>query len=441
MISIYYFVKSSRQTLMARVRYAGKPITDISTGIKIGAKKFDFKAMRFHPSEIEANKAMNNFEATIYERFNITVKTYGENPPSDLVIQALKTKSKDKIRLSDVTLEWMVGEYRSRLLKGLIFNQKTGRPLAPASIKTLVETCDLFMRFIGDGHNFNFSKYNLSTAAVLGKPLVQNHYTTFVNEFKTWIINRGVSDYTVFKTVYKLKQMIRYMLEAEGIEFGDLLKDLKFKKVNKDVEVLTPEQIRFFIDNYQMIREDCQTKEQVNTLDYIVIGLLIGARRSDMNNWDRHNLYLSEDSINMLKFKPQKTASSSGVTVDVPVPDMAMRIFENNIMRHGGKLMPPLSSSINKRVKAIAKRYPIFHGEVQIFRKGRYIKTKLYDTLHIHMMRSSSTSDKLMSMPEAVVKEWTGHTHDSEAFARYVKVSQRAKVDFAKEYFRKLKAS
>jgi hypothetical protein len=440
-ITINYFRK--RDKLMFRVRYNKQQLTDLATGISIGAKKFDFRSGRFQAGESDLNREVATLETRIHERFAQVRQLYGDNPPAEAIIQTIKNKErKSDERQVQMTVSYMTYEYQRRLAANMIFNVKTGRPLAPATSKMLYETCEFVKRFLNTGPDLDISRYNLATAVVLGRAKVAAEINNWISELKAFIVSTGASDQTAYKRVYQIKQMIYYFAAQEGIDLGGLLKDLRYKKTKKEVETISHEQIRFFIDNYDKIREDCVTKEQVNTVDYIVVGLLIGARRGDMNSWTRDNLYESSgNGITMLKFRPQKTANSSGVVVDVPVPELALKIFNRNILKHGGLLMPPLSQSINKRIKTIASRYEIFREEVQVFKKGKYVKMRLCDALHIHQMRASSTSDKLLSMPEALVREWTGHTHDSEAFARYVRVSNLAKQEFAKKYFAELKAS
>jgi hypothetical protein len=355
--------------------------------------------------------------------------------PRDVLIFAVKTK-RERVEKREVklTLSSMIGEYEYRLQHSLIFNSKTGRRLASASVTTLLETCRLFRKYLeSDGVNMDFDKYNIESMGYYGKSQVHSVYEKFTGTFKSFLIDRGLSEYTIFKTVYKMKQMIRYFCEKESVELGSLLNDLKFQKVQREVEVISEEQINFILSNYHRMVRDCLTEEQKNTVDYMVIGILMAARRSDMDNWDKANLY-ENGGATYLKFKPQKTTNSSGVIVDVPVPPMALSIFKANLKKHS-KLMPPLSQSINKRLKAITRRYDIFHNEVQIYRKGRYVKVRQCDAIHIHQLRASGTSHRLMQkMPEAAVRDMTGHTHDSEAFARYIKVSREAKAKFADEY-------
>jgi hypothetical protein len=439
MISIKYFVKPSRNTLMARIRSNGQQLTDISTGIKLGTSNFDYDAGRFPSSEHVANKKLLDFETLMHERTASVLTTYGDNPPADVLIQSLKNKDHKprQIHAGNITLSWMVAEYKRRHEEGLVFNAKSGKKLAKATIDTMVvTTCGLFQKYIDAGNDMDFTKYNLATIPAVGKNIVHGQYEQMINSYKAFLIDRKLSEYTVFKMVYKLKQMIVYFCEKESIEISSLLKGLKYSKPNREVEVINPEQIRWIINNYAKMQEDCTTPRQREAVDYLLIGILLNARRGDMNNWKAANLYEKDGQI-WLKFKPQKTMNSSGVVVDIPVPELAMLIFQKNITRHG-KLLPTLSASLNKRLKEIASRYDMFKNEVQIYRKGEYIKVPAWKSIHIHQMRSSGASDKLLTMPEAMVRDWGGWTHDSDAFKRYVNVAKEAKKDFADTYFKGL---
>ena len=427
---IRYFRKPNRNTLMARIKLDGNHLTDMSTKIKFGSARFESNKF----NDYRKNKELTDFEIGVYERYENAVKA---GLSGNALIEVIKGES-GIAQSSDDTLlfSYMIKDYRAKAERGELFNNKTGKKLSKESCQSGVTVCNVIMNdFVMKGNDFDFRKYNIVTSKALGEGLISRKYNDFIQSFKSMLIDKGSSDAYSHKMIFKVKHIINMYCDVEGIPLGNLLNGLKYKSPTKDVEVLNPEQVKFIITQYDRMVNEHPELEEVAM--YMYVGVVMLGRVGDMKSWEVGNLYELGDRT-WIKYIPNKTKNSSGRTVDIPVPERVVKIFIKNKDRYNGKLMPQGIKNFYEKLKKLASYYEIFHNEVQVMRKGKFVKMRQCDAIHIHQMRGSGVSDKLMHMPEALVKEFTGHTHDSSAFAKYVKVANESKARYMDEYMSRL---
>jgi integrase len=271
--------------------------------------------------------------------------------------------------------------YKEELQDGLIMNAKTGRPLSPYTVRTRLYDISTLL-----GLDISGDLSDSKTAACI----------------KRCLIEEGKDDSTISKLITTVKIAARHY----DTRFSN--PSLKYATVEKSVECLSRGQVDFIISNRAKIRNDQPTQAKKETVDYMIIGLIFGARLSDMLSWTMDNLQKREDGI-WLVYKTQKTGSP----IELPVPEMAMSTFN----RQDHFLMPRTNSRLNERIRNIMFGYP-------------ELRPMAYAG-HIHMFRSSCATYLLsVGAPEHYVKSVTGHTQDSRSFRRYVKVHKELKAEW-----------
>lgn len=336
-------------------------------------------------------------------------------------------------------LSQIITTYRQMSEQRMIFNKKTGVRLSDASLKTNIQFTVLIEGYIKKHADFDFKKYNVSTISKVGEGAVNKAYDRLSSSLKNYFESMNQDGFsTIPKNLARFKTMVTYVCEMEGINVGNLLKNVKATTIEKPVITMSAEQVEFIIKNYDQVREGCLTMLERYALQYWYVALVLNPRRSDMEAWQSGNLFQVEGAT-WIKYRPQKTKNSSSIEIECPVPAKVQEIFADNLQRFK-KLMPKIDmTNINRMIKDIARRYEIFQNEIQVYKKGEYKTVKMCDYVHIHMARSSGMSHKLMSgWGESFVKELSGHTHDSKAFKRYVKIGIDAKARVANSYFNQL---
>lgn len=398
---------------MARIWVDGKP-KDRSTGIDITGEEFDFKARRFKmrsSRSISHNSTLADLEQDIYK----TILSGG----------AIRKEKATRGDQGDLTLSRLLDMYEQRLDSNQILNRKTGRQLAQDTRDLLKFDIKYLRRYLKNGIDFNFSENNITN------PKSPQNFSDFTTSLKAYL--SGLENNTIEAYLNRYKKIIRHICKLKGIELGSLLDDMKVNHIEKDVVILDQDQVDFVINNYQMMVKDCQTPLERKVMQYWRAGIILNARRKDMTLWNESNLYF-KDNATWIKYIPHKSKGSSGKWVDVPVYDPRLvEIFRENIRKYKGKLLPPCKSFNPSQVmKRIARRYEIFRREIHIEKGGEIQKVMMCDYIKLHQMRASGASDKIMKgVPENVVKSFTGHTVDSKSWARYIKVLNSAKQEYA----------
>jgi integrase len=412
----------------------------VGLGIKVkDMSDYDSKSRRFKSSRI-VNKKLNYFEAEKQSELESLQKVFGNNVPLDVLEKKFSKPRKQAVTQPDktvkLTLMYIAERFESDSVNGAVYNKRTGSTLSPATIATNTQTSRMVLAFIRKYGDFDFSMYNVGTISLLGESVVRSAYATLSGNLKTFLKDAGYDETsTLPMNLSRVKGMVSHYCSLHGINIAGLLDDLKSRKMEKDVITLSNEQVDFVLRNFDGMCKNC-TPSQYQALQYWYVALILNPRVADMNKWGQNNI-IERDGSYWLRYFPNKTKSSA---IEVPLPAKVMEIFSVNIQRYG-KLLPPVDHNLNRILKSIAAKYDVFQNEVHILKNGVIEKVKMCDHIHIHMMRSSGISHKLMNgWNESMVKETSGHTHDSRAFKRYVKIHSDAKMRVAEEYYRSIGA-
>lgn len=452
-LSFYYFLPSGRKTIMARLWYNGNPI-DISTGVKCPLEFVNQKAKgRSHEAQ-QINADIITWESNTRKKISEIKASIGDIEPLKLK-EALKSK---KTTYLTHTFQGFLKMYKSLLEDNLIYNEKTGNPLSQESIGTYLATISVLQKI---GVDIDFQKYNALSSRVIGMNKVHQEYEDFVIRLKN-----ALKDYSLKKTsrvtIYKKtgstreyspktlstfvtmsKKIIEVCAERVGIELPSKWKKIisvSNSKNNSDIFVLPVKHTDYIIENYnEIIEKYCYTEVQKRAMQYCFVAILLCPRKRDMSLWDKNNL-IQKNGKWWLKYVPNKTKSSSRVTVEVVIPDVLAEMFQLNCDVYG-KLMPPVNLiNINKSIRAIFSRIEMFHEEIQYMKRGQLVKAKICDVIFIHGLRATGISHKLAkNMPELVTKRYSGHTKNSQSWDRYVHVYEDSMMQAHDEYMAKLK--
>jgi integrase len=440
MINIRYY--NAKGYLYARVTLDGVRVCDMGMGIKI-SKSFNYNTKRFS-GDRELNFKLSSFEVDVNAKYKEVCALCVNNPIPDGVLArylkgaAVITEIAKKATPLTLTLSWMTDEYERRSKEGTIYNKRTGIPLSEESLKTNIQCARLLKEYLRKYPDFNFSRYNISTFPIIGEAQVREQYSDMIHSLKKYLFSLGQdASSTIPRNLIRIKNMITYFADNYALSLGDLLADMKMCVVEKDVITLSNAQVDFILENYKSMREECTSLSQKHALDYWYVALILNPRRKDMSVWTPDNLMTDSDGVVWIKYHPHK--NKNGNTVEAPVPATVAEIFRVNAERFGA-LLPPLDPNINRILKSVAARYEVFQNDIQVQENGEFKRVRLCDYIHIHMLRSSGISHKLMNeWSESFVKEMSGHTHDSRAFRRYVKIQPDAKLRVASAYFDKLR--
>lgn len=434
-ISIFYYLPRGKRTLQARISRKGVIVFDKSTGIRVGdgfdkARDFDAGTKRF-VKDREANKILSRFENDVYSKYEELKYLYKGEVPDPVFKDSVNGK---KLVAGDaLTLSLILSKHESMIRNRLLTNKKTGKKLADKTLERYESVVAATTRYLKKHNDFDFSKYNLETQAVVGRDVVKAKYNEFVTSLKNFWIGEGLEDSTVNAYLTGLKHVIEYHLDGIGAN----LSAMKYSVREKDVYALGEDQVCFVLNNYMEMRAYCDNVGQRHALQYWYTALILNPRKGDMNSWDKNNL-VYRDSKTWIRYIPEKTRNSSATTIQILVPGKLMDIFNENLERYR-KLLPPLQQTINYHMRRLAAKYEIFRNEIQILKLGKFETVRMCDFMYIHMMRSSGISHKLMSgMAEVFVKETSGHALDSDSFKRYANLTQESKERVVGDYYKTL---
>jgi len=342
----------------------------------------------------------------------------------------------------DMKLSGIVKRAKRIVESGKVMNKVTGKPLAPLTLQRKGVT---YKRIIDclEGCDIDIRRYNAGTFNMYGPEKIRRIYRDSISTFKNNMIRLKYNDSTISHTIGDFKSLIQEAAGDANIWMGNLLNDLNYKSPDYQVEIITTEQARFILNQYDKIKSDITSRSDEVALDYWVAALSTAARFGDMQSWTTENL--KEDGDNTwLSYIPSKTRNSSGNTVTCPVGDLLKRIFTANAFGNNGKLLPYIDrSNVGKRMRQIAKRYEIFGNKITRTRLyGGVQKTETipaWKTIHIHQMRATAITLMLEAgVPEQVVKQFSAHVTDSKSFRRYVANMSK---DTMKNYYDQYKKS
>jgi integrase len=235
----------------------------------------------------------------------------------------------------------------------------------------------------------------------------------FIEEFFKWIVEeKNYSKYMVNRTMKRLKNLIKEA-SIKGISTSinpDIIgKDYSFKP-DKIINVFTE-------DDYNKIKELKDISPFLeNTRKWILIGLKIGQRVSDLLAITPKQISCDKDNIAMIDIKQEK----SGSVVTVPVKDKYVVSILKNELPH--KIS---HQNFNKYLKEVCKKADIT-DEVDgykynpTWKRKKLVNVPKYQLLTSHdLRRSFATFHYNKGVPINFIMNITGHKRES-TFYEYI---------------------
>jgi integrase len=412
------FLKRGEQ-INYRVYYNGKTF-EIFSGIKTTKPVNPQSGIIGYKGSEADNIKLYNQKAKIEESIDDLLKRN-----EDITIGRLKTLLKGSSSYHRATPKFLLSdllkEAKQYYSQQIVISSKGGQKLRQNTIDNALSAVSTFRELgidedIGLWRGLSVDELNIRIA-------------NFRDKVITSLLRMNYTDSTVAFKISLLKTFIIRKYPA----LRSSLIDLKYSSKLKESEVFTisEDQAAYIIKNFHAIAKESPPLE-LYTLEYWVTALLLSPRYGDMLKFTEDNIVYAQDGTMWLKYLSDKTASP----ITVPVPQLLKEIFLKNMKRFKGRLLYKLGNpTINQKIKVIGKRIGIFNNKVTITqaRGGDVVQVTCHEweRLSIHKMRASAISNMLMNgMPEHIVKSFSGHTADSTAFRRYVKMSDQAKSDY-----------
>lgn len=440
----YRSMKPGRRTIDSLLSHNGCRI-EVSTGITVPDGVLFQTPRSFvggHPNDrAELEGQLSEWESKVRNRYASIVSTHGYSFPADVFKASIKLTVSEargsELVDSRATLSGFIDQFRDRMETGLLTKKSNGKPYSPSTIKLMGYSIGMIEEFISKHGDFDFAKYNLDTEASVGKSTVVRAWDDLCEGYKAFLIkDKKLGNNSVCDAVTKASMVIRERCDAHGINISPrYTARLKYRSSGERIVVaLSQEQFEWILNNEQKIRDDNKfVKGASDFVDFIIAGLLTAARIGDLSRLTTNNLIKTQDGY-ILSYIPQKTKNSSGMKVEIPVPDRLVNIFLRNAENHGGKLLHPKkdymvqdASIITKR---ILRRYEIFHNIVHIQNShGDIIAVPFWKAFKFHSTRASLITYLLrQGEQETIIKSISGHTLDSHSFSKYTDITNSMKV-------------
>jgi integrase len=385
--------------VQARISDGQKQIR-ISTGIHIGSRVFNKKFLGTGKDIIHLNKTLKSKHDELIN----TYKKYGDVRNVDSLIE-VDPSDFDIVSLCDRYVKMM---------------PKMRRQYAKSTISTygnVVRNIKLF------GRELDISKFNIDqTMSSVKKKELKAKFESYFTEFENWMIDRNYKIKTRMEIMNVLGHMVRYWAKDNFFNIPDVP---RLQNYEKPIVVLPPEFVPKFISSSDVyISLD---REMKYTWQVCATILVTSLRFSDAHSLSKNDLIITKDGM-MLNKMNKKTGELS----QMPLPKLLSDIFEENIQIYGRPYnLSDKPSIIYKNIRELFKKYEELHTLVSITTKGvrgeDVIETKpLYEWVHPHMLRKTAITTMIYyGVDHMHVKHASGHTQNSDAYWRYVKVVER----------------
>lgn len=437
-------MKKGRRTIDSLLSHNSYRI-EVSTGITIPDDMEFIQPRTFvggHPNDrARLEQELYDWETKIRNKYSAMVATHGYGFPNDIFRSSIRLTTSEA-RGSEVvdtrtTLSAFIEQFRDRMNSGLMTKRSNGKPYSNMTIRLLGMIIDVIEEFIITQGDFDFGKYNLDTESTVGKLTVVRAYDDLCERYKSFLIKeKKYGNYVIHDYTVRMGFIIRDRCESHGINLSNrYLAKLKYSSPRERIVVaLSQEQFEWILNNEQRIREDHRMLTWANeVIDYMIAGLLTAARIGDLNRLTINNLIKTEDGY-ILSYVPHKTKNSSGVKVEIPIPERLVKMFLANAEKHNGKLLytkhESTIDSASPYLKEILKKYDVFHNQVQVQDKHGEIEIKpFWRAFRFHSTRASLITYLLnQGEQETVIKSISGHTLDSSSFKVYTDISTAMKM-------------
>jgi integrase len=326
---------------------------------------------------------------------------------------------------SQNTLGIWADEYMKMVEAGEI-RSKSGARLAYRTVLSIRSKIKIIKQFIQERGDLDFNMYGHTGEMSLGKRAVVDKYASYSAALQDYMSRYSIGTQT--NVIIQIDAIIKKMSYVNDIVVKD--EYMKFitrypKRVAHEPISLDSEQIEFILNRKSMMKY-CKTRKQKELVGWMIIGLVTGARYSDICSWTPDNIVDVKGQL-FLHYTPQKTSNSSQRVVRLPLPPIALQVL--NLSHPSYKLMPYQSKAIARSVRELMKLYPIFDRDVVIVKKGQPVTRKLYDVFKFHWLRSSSATYMVSrGIPQDMVRNILGHSMSSKSFDVYATVLDKEKA-------------
>lgn len=257
--------------------------------------------------------------------------------------------------------------------------------------------------------------------------LIRNINLKFVEDYKSWLFNKGYSINYVGKNIANIKT-ICIDASKNDIEISTQIKNIKGVSESREPEdiIFLSEDEQEAIKNAHLIREAL-----INARKWLLLGCLIGQRGGDLLNITDKNIK-EINGIKIIELKQQKT----GKLVAIPLLPDALEIIESGL---------PYKISIthfNEHIKDICQE-----AEINTPTKGRKKLKKgqptvkgthpKYELISSHVCRRSFATNFYGRIPTPVLINITAHGSE-RMFLNYIGKTTYDNAYQMLEYFSKL---
>ena len=320
------------------------------------------------------------------------------------------------------------------LFKKFINDTESGKRLKPNGEKVAKTTITFYYSVLKNLIQFDTQvKYDLRVCSILKlnqRELTseKNYWKKLYKDFTDSMYKRGCFDNYVGTNIKVLKAFFKYVKNDKDIFIGDYYKLFYVRKEEKEVLVLSPEQLKFLIHDKEFEKKLVST--QLKLKDIFVFGCTTGLRFSDIFLLTSKNFEITNNEW-YLKLRSQKTKTFTLLKLPQYAVDIVLKYQAKNSKTtlFGEKWL----SNFNRSLQTIGEKAG-FINEVHIYREklgvaknvpSKKNKTRFCDNMSSHMMRRTAiTTHLILGMPEHLVKKISGHSGNSASFARYINHSQ-----------------
>lgn len=361
-----------------------------STGIKVDPNYWDKKRSRAkisvnYPSAKNINKSINDFESMTLDKFSELQKELNRNPSKEELSESIFGTDKRAFGFKEFCLQFLADNPNNLANKTI------------DGYKTTVSKIESFHTKLG----------------VKDKSLDQVDYayfTAFISHCrKTGDSESNINDRRIknFKTLMKNANMLGYT--ANQIHLDSRIKRKTLETVH---EVIRSTEIE------PLLNLELTGKNELYR-DFIVFGIFVGARISDLKKLSKRNLY--EEPGRKGDYYLRYRSKKSKKTITVPLHSTALKLWK----KHGFNICPPVTEqTLNKAIKRICEMLDTMHLERNyIDSNGNEYSSPRYKEITAHSLRRSfCTRLAEMGMPLQQIREFSGHK-TMQALERYIKSS------------------
>lgn len=322
-----------------------------------------------------------------------------------------------------LTLLDILKEHERRLDGGYVIDSKTNRLLADTTIRGRRKHVDIFMSWPDYVLSFPIGKMESDEDTNTLVDYLIQHLVTSKNKN-----GKHYTDLTISGYLKRLKSVIRYEGKFMKYTAEKLCSKLKYEANQGDVTALTENEIEYLVKNYDKITSEIDQISHA-CFDTFIVGIFTGARVGDIKTWTIENLSSDKERLSYCQSK------SRGKTwiKNLPLPVLVREIFERNIQAYSGKLLPDYAINPSAKIRQVLAQQEIFQKKTKTieWRSGQRIEKVVHrwEEITMHVSRATMTTSLLMmGVPEQTVKSITGHSKNSAAFGRYVKVTDEHKA-------------